>query len=163
MRGLHWIPLALSAVVVALDRWTKLWIESSIDDWRVFHVIPGFFQIVRTHNTGIAFGLFQSGDGRSSPILVGFSLLVMGFIAWMLWQSIRPGTSDHWTSRFGLALVFGGALGNLHDRLRYGSVTDFLDFYLGPSHFPAFNVADSAITTGAALLLLGIWLSKGKP
>jgi signal peptidase II len=160
MRGLHWIPLALSALVVALDRWTKIWIESSVDEWRIIQVIPGFFRIIHTRNTGIAFGMFQSDDGRSSPILVGFSLLVMGFIAWMLWTAIRPGTTEHWTSRFGLGLVFGGAAGNLHDRLRYGSVTDFLDFYLGSSHFPAFNVADSAITVGAGFLLLGIWLAR---
>jgi signal peptidase II len=95
--------------------------------------------------------------------LLVFSLLVMWFIAWMLWTSIKPGSTDHWTNRFGLGLVLGGALGNLHDRLRWGSVTDFLDFYLGSSHFPVFNVADSAITVGAGLLILCIWLGQGKP
>jgi len=162
MRGLHWIPLVLSALVVALDRWAKIWIESNVEERRIIHVIPGFFQIVHTRNTGIAFGMFQSDDGRSSPLLVVFSLLVMVFIAWMLWTSIRPSTTDHWTNRFGLGLVFGGAIGNLYDRLRYGSVTDFLDFYFGSNHFPVFNVADSAITAGAGLLILGIWFSRGK-
>ena len=155
--GIDWRPLALSGLVVAADRASKLWIESNVDGWRVIHVIPGLFQIVHTRNTGIAFGMFQGAEGESSPLLVGFSLLVMGFIGYILWGAIKPGSTEHWTSRFGLGLVMGGAAGNMHDRLRWGSVTDFLDFYLGSSHFPVFNVADSAITVGAGLLILGIW------
>ena len=163
MLRFDWRPLVVSAAIVAADRVSKHWIETYVDDWRIISVIPGLFQIVHTRNTGIAFGMFQGEDGRSSPLLLVFSLLVMGFIAWMLWTSIKPGSTDHWTNRFGLGLVLGGALGNLHDRLRWGSVTDFLDFYLGSSHFPVFNVADSAITVGAGLLILGIWIGQGKP
>ncbi len=163
MLRFDWRPLALSAAIVAADRVSKHWIETFVDDWRVIHVIPGLFQIVHTRNTGIAFGMFQSDEGRGSPLLLVFSLLVMAFIAWMLWSSIKPGSADHWTNRYGLGLVLGGAVGNLHDRLRWGSVTDFLDFYLGSSHFPVFNVADSAITVGAGLLILGIWLGQSKP
>jgi signal peptidase II len=163
MRGFDWRPLALSGFVVTLDRVSKIWIEANVDEWRVIQVIPGLFQIVHTRNTGIAFGMFQGEDGRSSPVLVVFSLMVMALIGWMLWGSTKPGATDHWTNRYGLGLVLGGALGNLYDRLRWGSVTDFLDFYLGPNHFPVFNVADSAITVGAGLLILGIWLGQSRP
>ncbi len=163
MLRVEWRPLALSAAIVAADRVSKQCVETYLDDWRIINVIPGLFQIVHTRNTGIAFGLFQGEDGRSSPLLLMFSLLVMAFIAWMLWSSIKPGSADHWTNRYGLGLDLDGEKGNLHDRLRWGSVTDFLDFYLGSNHFPVFNVADSAITVGAGLLILGIWLGQGKP
>jgi signal peptidase II len=160
MKCFDWRPLALAALVVVADRMSKSWIEAHVDEWRIINVIPGLFQIVHTRNTGIAFGMFQGRDGQGSPLLLAFTLAVIAFLGWMLWSSIRPGSTDHWTNRFGLGLVLGGAAGNLHDRIRWGSVTDFLDFYLGTSHFPVFNLADSAITVGAGLLILGIWLAR---
>jgi len=156
MTGERWRPFYLAAAVFAIDRITKAWIEARVESWEQINVIPGLFQIVHTRNTGIAFGIFQSEDGEASTLLAVFSVLVMGFIASLLWGAVRPGSGEHWTMRYGLGCVLGGAAGNLHDRLRWGSVTDFLDFFYGPHHFPVFNAADSAITVGAGLLLLNI-------
>jgi signal peptidase II len=153
----------VSAAVVALDRLTKAWIEAHVADWEQIRVIPGFFQIVHTRNTGIAFGMFQGQGNESNTMLVVFSVLVMGFIAMLFWNASSAGSKEHWTLCYALALVLGGAVGNLYDRLRFGSVTDFLDFYLGNSHFPVFNAADSAITVGAGLLLLNLWISSRRP
>jgi signal peptidase II len=80
----------------------------------------------------------------------------------LLWQTCRA-RNEHWTLAAALALIAGGAAGNLYDRLLFGGVTDFLDFYLGAWHWPAFNAADSAITCGAALLLANLWLGRRRP
>jgi signal peptidase II len=158
----RWSPFLLSAAVVVADRLSKMWIEAHVGEWQRIAVIPHLLQIVHTRNTGIAFGLLQSGEEKGSIVLAVFTVLVMGFIGTLLWRSAGPGSAEHWSLRLGLALVLGGAMGNLHDRLRWGSVTDFLDFHAGPHHFPVFNVADSAITVGAGLLLLSLWLPSGK-
>lgn len=160
MRGRGW-PFLITLAVLAADRVTKYLIETRVADWEIHPVIPGLFQIVHTRNTGIAFGLFAGeSDGAGSKLLLGATSLVMGFIAWMLWHATRPGSKEHWTLRGALALVLGGALGNLYDRVAFGSVTDFFDFFWGPHHFPVFNVADSAITVGAGLLLLNLWFAR---
>ena len=159
----YW-PYALSAAIVLLDRSTKHVIETTFSAWDTVHVIPGFFQIVSTRNTGMAFSLFDnSAGGRTSPVLVAFTIAVLGLVAWLLWRSIHPRAADsgrdHWSFRLALGLILGGAAGNLYDRLLFGSVTDFLDFYWGSAHFPVFNVADSAITCGAMLVMLNLWLA----
>ena len=158
----YW-PYALSALIVLLDRVTKHIIEATFSTWDTVKVIPGFFQIVSARNTGMAFSLFDSsGTGRTSPVLVAFTVAVMGIVAYLLWQSIRTisASSEHgqWSFRLALGLILGGAAGNLYDRLIFGSVTDFLDFYWGPAHFPVFNLADSAITCGAIIVMLNLWL-----
>lgn len=163
MPGRLW-PFLITLCIVAIDRASKHGIERHVSDWEVLPVIPGFFQIVHTRNTGIAFGLFageQGGDG--SRLLLVVTSLVMLFIAWMLWHALRPGSQEHWTLKAALSLVLGGALGNLHDRIVFGSVTDFFDFFWGPHHFPVFNVADSAITAGACLLILNLWFAQRRP
>jgi len=154
-------PYALSAAIFVLDRLTKWWIESHVSFYDVYKVIPGFFQIVHTQNRGIAFGIFNDGASESSSlILIVFSVVILGFISALLWHYARSIENEHWTLRYGLALVLGGAVGNVFDRIARGAVTDFLDFYWGHWHFPSFNVADSAITIGAGLLLLNLWASK---
>lgn len=160
----YW-PYALSAAIVLLDRATKHVIETSFAAWDTVRVIPGCFQIVSARNTGMAFSLFDnSAEGRTSPLLVAFTVAVMGVVAWVLWQTIRSGGSDsehgHWSFRLALGLILGGAAGNLYDRLVFGSVTDFLDFYWGAAHFPVFNLADSAITCGAIVVMLNLWLVR---
>lgn len=148
-------------VVFALDRGTKFLIEREVSQYDTYTVIPGFFQIVHTRNKGIAFGIFNDGAAEStSVILIVFSLLILGFIASLLWQSAGMIEKEHWSMRVGLALILAGALGNVYDRIVHGSVTDFLDFYWRRTHFPVFNVADSAITIGASLLLLNLWKPK---
>lgn len=155
----RWLPFGLALAVALADRASKALVEARVAHWEIVPVIPGFFQIIFLRNTGIAFGFLQSADGKTSILLTLFSLVVLGFLSYMLWQAGRPGAVEHWTLRYGLACVLGGAAGNLYDRIVFRGVTDFLDFFWGRHHFPAFNAADAAITTGAGLLLLNIWLS----
>lgn len=154
----RWWPFCLMAAVAALDRASKHLIETRFDAWDVRHVIPGFVQIVHTRNEGIAFGLFSDSGGNT--LLIAFSVVVLALVGWMLYTAIRTPAAEHWTMRAALGLVLGGAAGNLYDRVVFGSVTDFLDFHIGSSHFPVFNVADSAITVGASLLLVNLWLVR---
>ena len=137
-------PLIRAAAIVALDRATKLWIESSLAIFDTFTVIPGFFNIIHSRNTGMAFSLLE---GRR-VLLVSVSVLIMCFLVYLLWTSSG--------NRAALGLVIGGAAGNLYDRALRGFVTDFLDVYVGANHWPTFNVADSAITIGAILLIIGM-------
>jgi signal peptidase II len=153
-------PFLLSLAIVALDRASKHWIETSFRAWDVISVIPGLFQIVHTRNTGIAFGML-GGNGKAGQwLLIGFSLAVMALVVSLLWTASKPQSREHWTLRAALGSVLGGAAGNLYDRVTFGSVTDFLDFYYGPHHFPVFNLADSAITCGAGLLILHLWFVR---
>jgi len=139
------------AVAVALaDRLSKWWVQANLPLGTVKPVIPGLFNLVHTENRGLAFGLFSSAvNGWRDLLVTGVGLGVLVLILAVLWKS-TPGDRCTQTA---LALVLGGALGNLWDRLQQGAVTDFLDFYLGRWHWPAFNVADSAISVGALLLL----------
>ena len=149
---------AIAAAVFLLDRVTKLLIEARVSVWDTHVIIPGFFNIVHTKNRGAAFSMFSETGGDWRPfILIGLALVVAGFVAVMLWQATRPGAVGSIWTRTALALVLGGAIGNLYDRILAGSVTDFLEFYVSRFVWPAFNVADSAITIGACLLLLDLW------
>jgi signal peptidase II len=154
-------PFALSASVVVLDRFTKGIVKSNIGLWdRPLDVIPGVFNIVHTENPGIAFGLLADTTGPwRNVLLIGFSIAVLVAIATILLRGDRGGAHSL-LLRAGLALVLGGAFGNLYDRIVNGTVTDFLEFHAGQHYFPAFNVADSAISVGAGLLLLDMWLSR---
>ena len=150
----------LIAGVVALDRATKLYIRSHVSPVDVHPVIPRFFNIVHTENPGAAFGRFSDSPTEWRGILlVGISAAVMAILGVMLW---RMAATQSQVMSTGLALVFGGALGNLVDRLFRGTVTDFLQLFFGSYEFPSFNVADSAITVGAALLVIDLWRSRKK-
>lgn len=143
---------AAAIVVFVADRSTKWLVEthvSFLDTWRV---IPGFFDIVHTENRGVAFSLFnESASEWRQGLLVLFSLVAVALVGWYILR--RAERLDRF-SLAGFALILGGAAGNLFDRVVWGRVTDFLDFYLGSYHWPAFNVADSAIVVGSGLLLL---------
>jgi signal peptidase II len=155
------LPFAASAGVFALDRITKLVIRQRVTAWDSHAVIPGFFNIVHTENRGAAFGLFaESSSELRTVLLIALALGVMLFITTLLVQPWRGGLISTLTLRFGLALVLGGAMGNVYDRVARGAVTDFLEFYLGSYVFPTFNVADSAITVGAGLLLIDMWRGR---
>jgi signal peptidase II len=152
---------AIIAAVVLLDRITKNYIRMRVSSWDMFAVIPGFFNIVHTENPGAAFGALAESSGPwRSVFLVGISLVVMAIIGVILWRPARVAMSDTPLLRTGLSLVFGGALGNLWDRLLRGTVTDFLQFFFGSYEFPSFNAADSAITIGAGLLILDLWRTR---
>lgn len=152
---------AIIAAVVLIDRVTKWIIRTHVSGFDILPVIPGFFNIVHTENPGAAFGVLSDADFLYRRLLlIGVSLLVMAIIGVMLWRT--PASSMSKLMSIGLALVFGGALGNLWDRVAVGTVTDFLQFYFGSYEFPSFNAADSAITIGAALLLIDLWRSRDK-
>jgi signal peptidase II len=147
----------LAAGVCLLDRLTKYIIEGGVSEWDNYTVIPGFFSIIRTHNRGAAFSLFSSADPRwTAYLLAGLSLVAVVLITTLLWGPSQGSLADSGRMRFALSLILGGAAGNLYDRLAHGAVTDFLDLHLGGFHWPAFNLADSAITIGAALALLDL-------
>jgi signal peptidase II len=146
-----------ATAVFALDRLTKWLIETHVSFLDTFRVIPGFFDIVRTQNPGIAFSLFSDSPAEwRTLILPLFALAAVVVVAGILW---RPERLDRF-SLAGLTLILGGAAGNLFDRIIRKSVTDFLDVYVGDHHWPTFNVADSAVVIGSGLLLLEVLRPK---
>lgn len=151
------IAFLLALGVFALDRWSKWMIDKHFGAYDTKTVIPGFFNLVRSQNPGVAFGMFADIASRSrTPVLIVLSVIAVSLLAGMLWRIDRLDTP----SAAGLALIFGGAMGNVFDRVRAGSVTDFLDFYAGTYHWYTFNVADASICTGAGLLILSMILSQ---
>ncbi len=154
-------PFLVSAGVFVLDRATKLIIRDRVSPWDNYPVIPGFFSIVHTENSGAAFGLFADSTSQFRTFfLIALAVGVMLLITGLLVQPWRGGLAPTLMLRVGLALVLGGATGNVYDRVIRGAVTDFLEFYFGSYQFPTFNVADSAITIGAGLLLLDMWRTR---
>jgi signal peptidase II len=157
-----WLPFLLSALVIALDRVTKLYIRGHLTEFDSIPVIPGLVRIVHTENPGAAFGILaDSNPVLRAVVLVGISSLVLVFVVSTLLK--RGGGASQWLSRIALGLILGGAVGNLYDRIFRGMVTDFFEIYNGGWSFPAFNVADSAITVGAVLLLVElIWPQRSR-
>jgi signal peptidase II len=150
-----WIYILIAATVFLLDQLTKNWIHQSLFPGEAIVVIPHFFQIVSVRNTGIVFGMFQ-GDGENlhRMILVGVTVAAA---AGIIYYSSRR-RRERGFEFLPLALVLGGALGNLSDRVLGGRVVDFLDFQVAGHHWPAFNIADSAIVIGVSLLVgLGLF------
>jgi signal peptidase II len=149
-------PFLVAAAVVVLDRATKNIIRAHVSAADSLTVIPGFFNIVHTENPGIAFGMLSNAPGVwRDVLLIGFSAAVLVAISTVLLR----GQMDA-VLRTGLGFILGGAFGNLYDRIVNGTVTDFLEAHAGQHYFPAFNVADSAITIGACLLLLDMWRGR---
>ena len=143
--------------VFAIDRWSKWMVETHLTFESVKTVIPGFFNVIRSENTGVAFSMFAEGGGRFHAIgLVTLSLMAIAVLAFMLWKIERMDR----ISAVALSLIFGGAVGNVWDRMIAGAVTDFLDFQFGSYHWYTFNIADSAICVGAGLLLLSMFLTR---
>ena len=154
-------PAVIIAVVVLLDRLTKWWIMAHLPAWDTYTIVPGAINIVHAENPGAAFGILSEGHPLLRTIvLVGISTIVLMFIARLLWYAPRSAMAEPPLLRVSLALVFAGALGNLIDRVLRGKVTDFIQVFIGSYEFPAFNVADSAITVGATLLIAGLARSE---
>ncbi len=143
---LPWLGLAL--IFLIADQFTKILILGyyQLGDSTV---VTSFFNIVRVHNTGAAFSFLADASGWQRWFFTGIGVIAVGVILWML--KAHPGQK---LFSFAMACILGGAVGNVIDRVRYGYVVDFLDFYWGTWHFPAFNIADSAISVGAACLIL---------
>lgn len=155
------VLIGLVPGIFALDWVTKRWIEQNVSFWDTHPVIPGLFSIVHAQNRGAAFSILADApDAVRSFVLIGLSGVVTLIVAWMLLGAIRQPQSHTPAGRLALSLVLGGALGNLYDRILRGSVTDFILIYFRDWQWPAFNVADSAISVGAVLLLLDLWRQK---
>jgi len=151
-------PFLIAAIVVVLDRVSKNIIRAHFSPVDSLTVIPGLFNIVHTENPGIAFGMLSNATGAwRDVLLIGFSVAVLIAISTVL---LRPASQLNAWLRAALGLILGGAFGNLYDRIVNGTVTDFVEAHAGQHYFPAFNVADSAITVGACLLLLDMWRAR---
>lgn len=151
--------LLIAAAVFGADRWSKWMVEKSFGVWDTKVVIPGFFNIIHSQNPGVAFGIFaENANHQRTLALAGLSIAAILILAWMLWRIERQDRN----TAMGLSLIFGGALGNVYDRVHFGTVTDFLDFYAGTYHWYTFNLADVAICTGAGLLILSMLVTNRK-
>lgn len=147
--------LWLSALVMTLDQLTKLAVIEHLTAYVDVIVITGFFNLVHVHNTGAAFSLFADQPGWQRGFFVGIAAVASGVIVYLLRK-----TQGRRSFSIALALILGGAIGNVIDRILYGHVIDFIDVHAAGWHWPAFNVADAAITLGAAML---IWDGLRKP
>lgn len=159
MKRKYWVLLIVCVGILLLDQWTKQRIVEELPLYRKVTVIQGFFNLTHVRNTGGAFGIFGGERGGVGSILfVVVSLIAIGAIVF-LFVKIRENEK---TLAFSFSLILSGAIGNLIDRLRYGEVIDFLDFHLFSYHWPAFNIADSAICVGIGLLALELWKGDRK-
>ncbi|HUO13356.1 MAG TPA: signal peptidase II [Verrucomicrobiae bacterium] len=152
----------LALLIVVLDRWTKHLVATRIRLYSHIQVIPGFFRLTHTENTGAAFSLFADSPSHwKTTLLIAFSAIAMVVVAILLWKQSRPFTM----TGIALSLILGGAVGNLWDRVASGRVVDFLLFYIKQYQYPVFNLADSSIVVGACLLVFEILFvhPKNKP
>lgn len=147
----------IAGLVVVLDQTTKLLVLAKMPLYHTIAVIPGFFNLTHIRNPGGAFGFMAAGSQPIRNLLfIGVSAIAMGLIVYFY----RSTPKTHAYLASALAMIFGGAVGNLVDRLRFGEVVDFLDVYVGTYHWPAFNVADSAITVGITIFIAHVVLGK---
>jgi signal peptidase II len=143
--------------VLILDQATKALVLEHLALGASLPVVPGFFDLTHVHNPGGAFGFLATMSPLvRAAVFIVFSLIAAGLILWFYLQTPLAQR----LLAFGLALIFGGALGNLIDRVRFGVVIDFLDLYIGDLHWPAFNVADSAITVGVVIFAAHMVFTK---
>ncbi len=144
----------LSNVLIILDQFSKRWIQGYIPENHSLPVIEGFFSLTHIRNPGVAFGIFASNTSNVKiPLFIIFSVIAIAAILVFYYQT----PNDNKITLNGLILLFSGAIGNLIDRMMYQEVVDFLDFYVGNLHFPAFNIADSCITIGVGLLFIDLF------
>ncbi len=154
-RNLAWLLVTIG--VVGIDQYTKRLITTRFELFDRLPVVP-YFDLVRLHNTGAAFSFLANASGWQNWFFTGVAIAVSGVILWWLFR--QP--ADRVVVPLGLVLVLGGAIGNLIDRLQHGYVVDFLLFYYGRWSFPAFNVADAAITLGVSLMLIDGFYLEGR-
>ena len=147
MKRIHY--LIISLVILALDAWTKWLVSTHILPHESVSLIPHLFELVHVRNSGAAFGIGANSESQLVPVLLNAGALAV-FIVVVIY-AIRSAVTDR-VLQTGLHLILGGAIGNLLDRFRLGYVVDFLDVYVRDHHWPAFNIADSAICIGIALL-----------
>jgi len=150
--ALSW--LAVSATVVALDQLSKAWVLRTLPEYTDVPVIPGFWNWYRVYNTGAAFSFLANSGGWQIWLFSGLAVLISGLLGWALLRTPRA----DWRTALPYALVIGGAIGNVIDRILHGHVVDFIKWYVGTHVWPAFNLADAAIVGGAAgIALFGLF------
>ncbi len=158
MKGTYLTPLIIAVGIVCLDQLTKLYISHSLPLHGSIEILEDFLHVVHVRNTGVAFGLL-AGQPRSLRFLL---LLPISCLAvFMIFYFLRQARNDQKLLRFSLTLLLAGAVGNLIDRMWRGEVVDFIDVHWHTYHWPAFNVADSAITVGVGLLVVE-WIRSWK-
>lgn len=151
MKRKYWLLLICFVFILALDQYTKYEVQQRIRLYQTIKVIDGFFNLTHLRNTGGAFGVLAGKkEGIGSLFFIGVSLGAVGVILYLFHKA----KEHERTLSLSLCLVLSGAIGNLIDRIRYGEVVDFLDFHLFSYHWPAFNIADSAITIGIGLMAI---------
>jgi signal peptidase II len=153
------LQVLTAGLIVIVDQAVKVLVRSRMELFESITVVPGVLSLTRVHNTGAAFGLLNGAEFRYKTLVVG--LVATAALSGLAVYAATLDASQR-LSRFGLALIIGGAAGNLIDRVMYGYVLDFVDAYYGGWHFWAFNVADAAITVGVGLMILDI-LGVGRP
>src|SRR5438105_8638730 len=159
MVDIRYRAYGIAAAVFALDRLTKWLIETRLSFSDTYRVIPGFFDIVRSENRGVAFGFLNDGSSELRTLaLVLISLIAVVAVGLLL----RKARLMDRTSLWAFSLILGGAAGNLFDRAASGRVTDFVELYIGQYHWPTFNVADSAIVIASGLLVIDLFRPKRK-
>ncbi len=146
-----------AGLVIFLDQLSKIWVVAKIPLFGVVEVIPGFFNLVHVRNTGAAFSILAGTPSVWRQLF--FIVVTLGVVFLILMAYRKVAARDLW-SKSAYALIIGGALGNLIDRIRLGAVVDFLDVYWKNYHWPAFNVADAAITTGAVMLIISLFRGR---
>ena len=147
--------LFITALIITADQISKSLVKSTMTLYDVVPVIPGFFQLNYITNKGMAFGINLP---VSISFFSGISLIITCFLVWILWCERK----NNLLMRISLALILGGAIGNLIDRILFGEVIDFFDFMIGDFHWFIFNIADSAVTVGIVLMLFYSFLFKPK-
>ncbi len=156
--GARYVILGLvSTAIILLDQATKLHIMQTMRLYESFPVIADLFNITYIRNPGAAFGLLASSSSLFRLVFFGIASVCALVLLGMIFVRLRE---DDLMGQLSVIAIFGGAIGNLLDRLRYGEVIDFFDFYVGAYHWPAFNVADTAISVGVFFLILHYALEK---
>ena len=154
------VDFLLALLVVAMDRASKLWVVHHVPMFKRRQIIPSFFQITHTENSGAAFSLFADSASRwKEQALIAFSLAALAVLLYLLAQQKQAFSKG----AIAISLIMGGAVGNLWDRIAHGRVVDFLLFYVGKYEWPVFNLADSCIVVGAILLAWSIlWTTEAE-
>jgi signal peptidase II len=150
-------PILIIVMVFSFSWWARETIIETLNLYEKIILIKDFFSITYVRNPGVAFGLFSEWNAAYRlPFLLGVTIIALSLIGYLLIKSRR----DNWMMRAGLSLLAGGAAGNFYERLMYGEVVDYLDFYLGNYHWPTFNVSDVSISTGIGFILFCYYIQR---
>ena len=160
MKNKYVLLFFVSGVLIVMDQYTKLMVSLHIPLNYSVKVVEGFFNFTHIRNSGVAFGLFASQQSEYKALMF-IAISTIAIIAILVIFHQTP--KEKKMVQTGLILIFSGAIGNLIDRILHGEVIDFVDFFINRSHFPAFNIADSCITIGVALMVVDLFCGESQP